>query len=168
MLCSVARKLLFIKYFPSNAYGTLQLATRIEFDYFVVFCNMTSILLHPEPKFNLDVKVGASRASRWGKWLKDFEILIAASGITRNACKCALLLYQAGSIVCDIFARLSDTGEATDYDTAKAKLTQHFQQQKNVRYDFMLFVKLFSKSIKLLIITIRVCEPLQSHVNLTI
>jgi len=56
------------------------------------------------------------------KWLMDFEMFIAASGITNNARKRALLLYQAGSRIRDIFAQLPDTGEANDFDTAKDKL----------------------------------------------
>ena len=105
---------------------------------------MSSISLHPVPEFNPDVEVGASLATRWRKWLMDFEVFIAASGIT-NARKNAFLLYQAGSRIRDIFAQLSDTGEANDFDTAKDKLTQHFQPQKNVRYDVYVCRKAFQQ-----------------------
>ena len=97
------------------------------------------------PKFNPDVEVGASLATRWQKWLMDFDMFLAASGITSNARKRALLLYQAGSRVRDIFAQLPDTNEANDFETAKAKLTQHFQPQKNVRYDVYVFRKAFQQ-----------------------
>ena len=60
-------------------------------------------------------------------------MFIAASGITYNTRKCALLLYQADSRIRDIFAQLPDTGEANDFNTAKDRLTPHFQPQKNVR-----------------------------------
>ena len=106
---------------------------------------MSSISLHPVPEFNPDVEVGASLATRWRKWLMDFEMFIAASGITNNARKRALLLYQAGSRIRDIFAQLPDTGEANDFDTAKDRLTQHFQPQKNVRYDVYVFRKAFQQ-----------------------
>ena len=86
---------------------------------------MSSISLHPLPEFNPDVEVGASLATRWRKWLMDFEMFIRAFGTTNNACKRALLLYQSGSRIRDIFAQLPDTGEANDFDTAKDKLTQH-------------------------------------------
>ena len=72
-------------------------------------------------------------------------MVIAASDITNNARKRALLLYQAGSRICDIFAQLPDTGEANDFDTAKDRLTQHFQPQKNVRYDVYVFLKAFQQ-----------------------
>ena len=75
----------------------------------------------------------------------DFDMFLAASGITSNARKRALLLYQAGSRVRDIFAQLPDTGEANDFETAKEKLTQHFQPQKNVRYDVYVFRKAFQQ-----------------------
>ena len=97
------------------------------------------------PEFNPDVEVGASLATRWRKWLMDFDMFLAASGITSNARKRALLLYQAGSRVRDIFAQLPDTGEANDFETAKEKLTQHFQPQKNVRYDVYVFRKAFQQ-----------------------
>ena len=106
---------------------------------------MSSISLHPMPEFNSDVEVGASLATRWWKWLMDFEMFLTASGITSNAHKRALLLYQAGSRVRDIFAQLPDTGEANDFEIAKEKLTQHFQLQKNVRYDVYVFRKAFQQ-----------------------
>ena len=97
------------------------------------------------PEFNPDVEVGASLANRWRKWLMDFDMFLAASGITSNARKRALLLYQAGSWVRDIFAQLLDTGEANDFETAKETLTQHFQPQKNVRYDVYVFLRAFQQ-----------------------
>ena len=48
-------------------------------------------------------------------------MFIAASGITDNARKHALILYEAGSRIHDIFAHLPDTGEANDFDTAMDK-----------------------------------------------
>ena len=108
-------------------------------------CTMSTISLHPVPEFNPDIEVGVSLANRWQNWLIDFKMFIAASGITNNARKCALLLHQAGSRIRDIFAQLSDTGKANDFDTAKDKLTQHFQPQKNVRYDVYVFHKAFQQ-----------------------
>ena len=75
----------------------------------------------------------------------NLEMFIRTSGITNNARERALLLYQAGSRIRDIFAQLPDAGEANDFDTAKDKLIQHFQPQKNVKP----FVKPFSKRMKL-------------------
>ena len=69
------------------------------------------------------------------KWLADFDMYIAASGITNNTRKRALLLYQAGSRVREIFAQLEDTGSADAFSTAKDKLTAYFEPQKYLRYD---------------------------------
>eukprot|EP00112_Aurelia_sp_Birch-Aquarium-sp1_P015303 Seg338.8 transcript_id=Seg338.8/GoldUCD/mRNA.D3Y31 product="hypothetical protein" protein_id=Seg338.8/GoldUCD/D3Y31 len=64
---------------------------------------------------------------------------ILASGINNNTRKRALLLYQAGSRVREIFAQIEDTGNADAYDTAKEKLTAYFEPQKNRRYDVYIF-----------------------------
>ncbi len=93
------------------------------------------------PEFNPDTEVGASLATRWKKWLADFDMYIAASGITNNTRKRALLLYQAAARVREIFAQLEDTGSADAFDTAKDKLTAYFEPQKNKRYDVYVFRK---------------------------
>ena len=100
---------------------------------------MSSISLHPLPVFNPDTEVGASLAARWNTWLSDFEMFLAVSGITDNPRKRALLLYQAGARVREIFAQLKDTGTAADFDTTKQKLTVYFEPQKNRRYDVYIF-----------------------------
>ena len=93
------------------------------------------------PEFNPDSEVGASLATRWKKWLADFDMYLAASGITNNTRKRALLLYQAGARVREIFSQLADTGNADAFDTAKQKLTAYFEPQKNKRYDVYVFRK---------------------------
>ena len=55
---------------------------------------------------------------------------ITANGITDEKQKRALLLYQAGSRVREIFRQLPDRGEDDDYDTAVAKLNGYFGPQK--------------------------------------
>ena len=100
---------------------------------------MSALSLQPVPEFNPDAEVGASLSTCWKKWLADFEMYILASGITNTTRKRALLLYQAGSRVREIFAQLSDTGNADAYDTAKQKLTAYFEPQKNRRYDVYVF-----------------------------
>ena len=99
-----------------------------------------AISLQPVPEFNPDSgDVGASLATLWKKWLADFEMFTVAAGITDKTRKRALLLYQAGSRVREIFGQLEATGEADDYDTAKKKLTEYFEPQKNRRYDVYCF-----------------------------
>ncbi len=62
-----------------------------------------SVAILPMPEFKPEAHVGASLATRWDKWLSDFEMYILASGITDPKRKRALLLYQAGSRVREIF-----------------------------------------------------------------
>ena len=76
-----------------------------------------AISLPPIPEFNPDSgDVGASLATLWKKWLADFEMFTVAAGITDKTRKRALLLYQAGSRVREIFEQLEETGAADAYD----------------------------------------------------
>jgi len=94
-----------------------------------------AVALQPVPEFHPDAEIGASLSTRWRDWLSDFEMFLVASGITDSKHKRALLLYQAGSRVREIFKQLPDTGADGDFDTAKEKLCQYFEPQKNRRYE---------------------------------
>lgn len=74
------------------------------------------------PEFRPDGKVGATLATRWINWQSDFEMFITASGITDAKHKPALLLYQAGPRVREIFKQITNTGNDDDYEVTKAKL----------------------------------------------
>ena len=100
---------------------------------------MASISLQPVPPFDVDAEIGLSLASRWKLWLRDFDTFLLASGITDKKRQRALLLYQAGPQVREIFAQLSDVGGETDFALAKEKLTQYFEPQKNRRYEVYRF-----------------------------
>lgn len=89
-----------------------------------------SVSIQPVPEFNPDSEVGASLATRWQNWIEDFEMFILASGITDTKRKRALLLYQTGQRVREIFRQIPNTGTATDYDVAKDKLKEYFEPQK--------------------------------------
>ena len=78
-----------------------------------------AVVLQPVREFHPDAEIGASLASRWRAWLSDFEIFLVASGIRDPKRKRALLLYQAGSRITEIFHQLENTGEEGDYETAK-------------------------------------------------
>ena len=99
----------------------------------------SNLNLQPLPEFNPDIEVGASLAKRWDNWLRDFSMYVTASGITDDTQKRALLLYTAGSRVREVFATLTDTGQADAFGTAKTKLTEYFQPQKNKRYEIYKF-----------------------------
>ena len=98
-----------------------------------------SLPIQPMPEFSPDADIGASLASRWKTWLTEFEMFQTASGITDAKRQRALLLYQAGARVREIFNQLADTGEDKDYETAKNKLTEFFEPQKNRRYEVYCF-----------------------------
>ena len=101
--------------------------------------NVQSVNIPPPPEFNPDSEVRASLATRWITWMEDFETFLTASGIKDDTQKCALLLYQAGSRVREIFCQLTDTGNADDYKMAKDKLRDYFEHQKNRRYKVFKF-----------------------------
>ena len=83
------------------------------------------------PEFNPDIELGASLAAKWETWLSDFSMFLIASGIADETRQRALLLYQAGSRVCEMFKQIPDTVNAGDYSIAKEKLTSCFEPQKN-------------------------------------
>ena len=89
--------------------------------------------------FNPDGEVESSLAARWRLWLSDFDTFLIASGIRDASRKRALLLYQAGSRVREIFHQLEDVGTDADYDKARDKLTAYFEPQKNQRYEVYKF-----------------------------
>ena len=97
------------------------------------------VAIQPMPEFKPEAHVGASLATRWDKWLSDFEMFIVASGITDPKRKRALLLYQAGTRVREIFRSLPETGNDEAYDTAKQRLKEYFDPQKNRRYEVYCF-----------------------------
>ena len=100
---------------------------------------MAQLPLQPLPSFDPDTAVGASLATRWKTWLDDFDTFLVASGISDTKQQRALLLYQAGPRIREIFKQIPDTGDADDFDTAKAKLTEYFEPQKNRRYEVFRF-----------------------------
>lgn len=105
-----------------------------------------SVTIQPMPEFRPDAKVGASLATRWNNWQADFEMFIIASGITDAKRKRALLLYQAGPRVREIFKQLVDTGNDDNYEVAKAKLKEYFDPQKNRRYEVYRFRQAMQKT----------------------
>ena len=94
-----------------------------------------SVSIQPVPEFNPDAEFGPSLATRWNTWLADLEMFLLASGITDEKRKRALLLYQAGQRVREIFRQIPETGTDSDYKIAKDKLTKYFEPQKNRRYE---------------------------------
>ncbi|KAK3737777.1 hypothetical protein QZH41_012210 [Actinostola sp. cb2023] len=76
----------------------------------------------------------ATLAQRWKKWKEEFELYVAASGVTDPTQKRALLLHLAGTGVRDIFKTFptSESGNAKEFDKAMKSLSTHFKPKKNV------------------------------------
>ena len=66
-------------------------------------------------------------------------MFLLASGITDEKRKRALLRYQAGQRVREIFRQIPETGPESDYKIAKDKLTEYFEPQKNRQYEVYRF-----------------------------
>ena len=116
-----------------------------------------SLPIQPMPEFSPDADIGASLASRWKTWLTELEMFPTASGITDTKRKRALLLYQAGATIREIFDQLADTEEDKNYETAKKKLSACMR--------FIVFVRLRKKERKHFINFIHDCEHFPKIAN---
>lgn len=95
-------------------------------------------VLPPFPSFSVH-EDNASVGPRWKKWLKRFEMYLAAHDVKDATRKRALLLYSAGEEVSDIFETLPDQGEEKDYAKAVTALNAYFQPKVNKTYEIYLF-----------------------------
>jgi hypothetical protein len=82
--------------------------------------------LEPMPLF--EPKTDPTNTSaRWTQWIQRFNTHLVASNVKDTARKRALLLYQAGPEVHEIFKTLSDTGDEKNYEVAVNALTAYFE-----------------------------------------
>jgi hypothetical protein len=79
-----------------------------------------------------------STSARWTRWLERFNTYLLAADIKDDARKRALLLYQAGPEVHEIFKTLEE-GETKDFKSAVKALTEYFEPEKNVIYRTYVF-----------------------------
>ncbi len=91
----------------------------------------------PTPKpFNvLGENTNLSRS--WDNYVKRFEYYIAASGVTKDEQKKAMLLHLSGEEIQDIFETFTDVGNT--YKDTVTKLTEYFNPKKNVAYERHIF-----------------------------
>ena len=94
-------------------------------------------MIQPMPPFDPDNEIGTNLAPKWKIWIEDFQMYLVATGITDKKRQRALLLYQAGARVREIFRQLPDTGD--DLETAVAKLNEYFEPQKHRLYEVYKF-----------------------------
>ena len=78
-------------------------------------------------------------ATRWEKYTKRFNNLMAAMDVKEERRKRALLLHYSGKEVNDLFDTLPDTGEDNDYKKACEALTRYFKRKKNVSSEVFKF-----------------------------
>ena len=71
-------------------------------------------------------------SQRWKRWVSSIELFIAASAVTCNTQKRALLLHCDGPNVQDIFVTLSNTG--SEYAIVLSKLNIYFTPIVSVPY----------------------------------
>ena len=76
-------------------------------------------------------------AQRWTKWKKSFNYFLAASGVTEEARKKALLLHLVGSETQDIFDTLTPASDS--FQDALKALSDHFEPKKNVTFERSVF-----------------------------
>ena len=79
----------------------------------------------------------------WEIWKEDFKIFIAASGITNNEQKEALLLHVTGRYVKEIYRTLKD--DADSMENIITKLDGYFKPRKNLTYERYQFKKAVQK-----------------------
>ena len=90
----------------------------------------------------------SSLGQRWKTWKRCFETYPIALNVTDNKQKRALLLYQAGQAMQDIFDTLEETGDDDDYDSAVASLDTYFSPKKHVDYKIFKFRAQSSKQMR--------------------
>ena len=94
--------------------------------------------LQPMPLF--EPKADPTNTSaRWTQWIQRFNTYLVASNVKDTARKRALLLYQAGPEVHEIFKTLPDTGDEKNYEAAVNALTAYFEPEKNRIYQTYMF-----------------------------
>lgn len=95
----------------------------------------------------------ATLSQRWRIWKDEFELFLAASGVTDPTQQRALLLHSAGPGVREIFRSIPDEtkGGTKDYKKAMDSLTDYFQLKKNIpkaRQNFLALKPLPGERIK--------------------
>ena len=87
-----------------------------------------------EPKTDI-----TNTGARWTNWLERFHTYLLAANVKEPQRQRALLLYQAGPEVYNIFKTLPDTGDEKDYKKAVDALTKHFEPDKNQIFEIYNF-----------------------------
>eukprot|EP00795_Rhopilema_esculentum_P011067 gene11067-19928_t len=98
----------------------------------------TASNISPMPQFQ-PKSDPTNTGAKWTGWLEKLETYLIAADVTNDARKPALLLYQAGPEVYEVFKTLPDTGKSNNYTKAKDALTKHFKPAKNPIFEIFNF-----------------------------
>ena len=93
---------------------------------------------HLQPIFELKSDP-TNTSTRWTQWLERFNTYLVAADIKVETQKRAILLYQAGPEVYEIFKTLPNTAEAKDFKKAVDTLSAYFEPDKNKMYQTYMF-----------------------------
>ena len=74
-------------------------------------------------------------ARKWTDWLEDFNLYIAATGVSHENQKIALLLHLGGKHIKTIWRTLSSTERHENYEEICEKLNSYFKPKKNITYE---------------------------------
>ena len=87
--------------------------------------------LQPMPLF--EPKADPTNTSaRWTQWIQRFNTYLVASNVKDTARKRALLLYQAGPEVHEIFKTLPDTGDEKNYTKLLSMPSLHILNERKI------------------------------------
>ena len=99
-----------------------------------------SMSLNNPAEFLYDDESRGSASVRWSVWIRDFELFVAASGITDKAQKKAILLHVVGKAGRDIYFTVAK--ETEDYDATKKVLSEYFKPLVNADYEIYKFCQI--------------------------
>ena len=94
--------------------------------------------INPMPVFEPKTDI-TNTGARWTNWLERFQTYLLAADVKEPQRQRALLLYQAGPEVYNIFKTLPETGDEKDYKKAVDALTKHFEPDKNQIFEIYNF-----------------------------
>jgi len=74
---------------------------------------------------------------KWREWKEDFDLYLAATGVTQDLQKCGLLLHLGGKELKKVYKTLKEVDDK--YDETIRKLSTHFGEKRNVTYERYIF-----------------------------
>jgi hypothetical protein len=108
--------------------------------------------LHPPAPMVVELD-GSANSSKWTNWLRRFELLTTATGISIEAVRIATLLTSACKAFEGIYC-VSATPATDSYETVNGIISAHFKPQKDTEAEIVKFRHLAQ----------RMCESIDAFV----